>query len=273
MKEELIHLLKNGDDWMSGEALSRHFGVSRMAIAKHIQALRQEGYLIEAITRRGYLLKQAPDVINLASIQKNITTHHIGCGEWDLLKETTSTNQYAMQKAAENTPDGSLVIAVRQSSGRATKGKKWFSSPRGITFSVILRPSNLSLDKLTYIKYMGMLAVQDTLKKVANLEVTLQQPNDITINHKKMGGILIETALIANEIDWVVMGIGCNLNAEIEEFPAEIHPIVTSVYNETKHSVARNLFYQEIIQRLDDYYDLILHQEAQFKKICTSRIA
>lgn len=271
MKEQLIQLLKEGNDWLSGEALSRHFGVSRMAIAKHIQSLRQEGYLIEAVTRRGYQLKQFPDEIHIRAIQKKIHTKVIGQGEWDLLDETESTNQYAMQKAAEGMPAGSIVIAGKQVSGRATKGKKWFSSPRGIAFSVVLRPT-VALYRLDSIKYIGMLSVQDTLKKVANISITLQRPNHFSMNHKKMGGVLIETALIANEIDWLVLGIGCNLNAEIEEFPAEMQDTVTSVYNETQHVVVRDLFYQEIIQQLDYYYHLFIHEDAQFDALCASRI-
>lgn len=271
MKEQLIQLLKESDTWVSGEALSRHFGVSRMAIAKHIQALRQAGYLIEAITRRGYLLKQAPDPIHLTEIQKKVKTTIIGRGQWCLLDETDSTNEYAMQKAADGLPNGSVIIAGKQVSGRATKGKKWFSSPRGIAFSVLLRP-DLPLEKLVDIRYMGMLAVQDTLKKIADLEVTLHQPNQIMANHKKMGGVLVETALIANDIDWAVLGIGCNLNAEMEEFPEEIHDIVTSAYNETKHPIIRDTFYEEIIQRLDYYYDMIMHKPKNFSALCTSRI-
>lgn len=271
MKEQLIQLLKEGDGWLSGEALSRHFGVSRMAIAKHIQSLRQEGYLIEAVTRRGYQLKQAPDEIHLAVIQKEINTTVIGQGEWDLLDETESTNQYAMQKAAEGMPNGSVIIAGKQGSGRATKGKKWFSSPRGIAFSVVLRP-NVALHRLDSVKFIGMLAIQDTLKTIAQMDITLQRPNNFIMNHKKMGGVLIETALIANDIDWLVLGIGCNLNAEIEEFPKEMHDNVTSVYNETQHIVVRDLFYQEVIQQLDHYYHLFIHEPAQFDTLCAARI-
>ena len=270
IKTQIIKLLGDHKNWVSGETISQQFGISRAAIGKHINALRKEGYLIQAVTRRGYLLKQAPDTIELKKIQYQSNTQLLGHAQWFLLPETSSTNQEAILKAIAGAPEGSIIIASKQTAGRGTKGKTWFSAPRSIYFSVILRPA-FNLEKLPLLINMGMLATQDTLKKVTHLKTTLQQPNDIYINDRKIAGVSIEASIISHEIDWAVLGIGCNLNVEISEFPAQMQPHATSTLHETRQLIERNLFYKILIQQLDYYYYLLSDQTEQFQKIWQSR--
>ena len=271
IKTQIIKLLGDSKGWVSGETISQQFGISRAAIGKHINALRKDGYLIEAVTRRGYLLKQVPDVIELKEIQCELNTQLLGQAQWFLLPETSSTNQEAIVSAAKDVPEGSVIIASKQTLGRGTKGKTWFSAPRSIYFSVILRPA-FTLEKLPLIISMGMLATQDTLKKLLHLETTLQHPNDLYVNNRKIAGVSIEASIISHEIDWVVLGIGCNLNVELSEFPAQMQSYVSSTLHETMQLIKRNLFYKILIQQLDYYYQLLVEQTEQFQKVWLSRI-
>lgn len=259
-KKKLIQILKEGDGWISGEDISRMLGVSRVAIAKHITSLRNDGYLIEAAPRRGYSLRIIPDEINIDCIKNSLTTKIIGKKEWILLPETRSTNQEAILHAAQGAPEGTIIIAQKQTNGRGRKGKEWFSAPRSIYFSAILRP-NISPEKQAMLTTMITVAIHKTLIDFAQLDATIKWPNDILVHGKKIAGTLVETGLIADEIEWVVIGVGCNINTERSEFPIAIQDKVTSVFEEKKQVISRNHFYQKLIEWFDHYYLLLLSDQ------------
>lgn len=261
-KEQVIESL-NTKEWISGESLSQQLGISRAAIAKHVNSLRHEDYLIESAPRRGYLLKLSPDPIDINLIKKSLKTKIIGKGEWLYLDNTSSTNQEAMIRGAQNIADGSLILAGVQTGGRGRKGKTWFSAPRSVSFSAVLHP-NIPSKKLSLLTLIATLSVQKTLKEFVGLDAKIKWPNDVLINQKKLAGILVEASLSAGEIDWVVIGIGCNINTERSEFPPEISQSITSVLEESAKNYSRNVIYKEIISYLDHYYSLLLNnQEAQ----------
>ena len=259
-KERLVQLLKASSDWVSGENLSQQLGVSRMAIAKHIASLRNEEYLIESAPRRGYLFKLAPDIIDIDVIKKMVNTRIIGKGDWLLVEKTYSTSQEAILLAAKGAPDGSIVIAQKQTNGKGRKGKEWFSSPRSAHFSIVLRPTILA-KKLPIFSVIATLAVQKTLAHLEKLDAIIKWPNDVLINGRKIAGILVETGFIEEEIEWIVIGIGCNLNTENSEFPERIREYVTSTLEESQKYCSRNLFYQNVIEWLDHYYHLLLEEK------------
>lgn len=256
-KTKLIQILKESNDWISGEDISRMLGVSRVAIAKHMTSLRNDGYLIEAAPRRGYLLKITPDEINIDWIKNSLTTKIIGQKEWILLPETLSTNQEAILHAAQGAAEGTIIMAQKQTNGRGRKGKEWFSAPRSIYFSTVLRP-DISPEKQAMLTTMATVAVQKTLIDFTELDATIKWPNDILVHGKKIAGTLVETGLIADKIEWVVIGIGCNMNTERSEFPIEIQDKITSAFEEKKQLISRNHFYQKLIEWLDHYYLLLL---------------
>ena len=139
-KSRVARLLANGQQWISGESISNSLGISRAAVAKHIASLRAEGYLIDALPRRGYLCRIVPDPINLELIKKRLTTRSVGRTAWLYLTEIDSTNQEAVVRASEGLPDGSVVLAERQTMGRGRKGRFWHSLPRSVYLSVVIRP-------------------------------------------------------------------------------------------------------------------------------------
>ena len=256
-KEQLIHLLKASKDWVSGEDLSRQLGVSRMAVAKHIASLRGEDYLIESAPRRGYLFKLAPDRVDIETIKNTIDTRTIGKGQWLLVKQARSSNQEAQLLAAQGAAHGSIVLVQKQTNGRGRKGKEWFSAPRSACISIVLRP-DLPAQKLPLFSVIATLSVQKTLAEFEQLDARIKWPNDVLIHGKKIVGVLVETGFIAEEIEWVVVGIGCNLNVEATEFPEDIRDRVTSTLKESGQYYSRNLFYQRLLQWFDHYYQQLL---------------
>lgn len=259
-KDKIAYLLRKNKEWVSGENISGCLGISRAAVAKHVGALRHEGYLIESAPRRGYLFKLEPDKVDLNLIKNSLNTKIIGKGEWFWLDKTFSTNREAAIKGAQGALNGSLIMAGSQTNGRGRKGRKWFSAPRSIFFSTVLRP-DMAPKKLSLLTIIATLAVQQTLAEVMGLKAIIKWPNDVLVNNKKLAGVLVEAGLSAGELDWAIIGIGCNVNACASEFPEELKGLITSVMEESSKNYPRNSVYKEIIARLDYYYDLVLNKK------------
>lgn len=258
-KNKIIQILKGNNDFFSGEKISKELGISRAAVAKHVASLRKEGYLIDSVTNRGYLLKIAPDEIDLDMIKTNLSTKTIGTGQWLLLEQTASTNKDAILWATQNVPNGSIIIAKEQTEGKGRKGKKWFSSPRSIYFSIILRPENSKGMQLHSFSVMAVQAIQKTLLQLKGVQAHFKEPNDVMIEGKKIAGVLVEAGFVADEVDWVIIGIGCNLNNEKTEFPEDIQERVTSLFVESGEITSRNAFYHHLIKALDELYQQALN--------------
>ncbi|MEI6315432.1 MAG: HTH domain-containing protein, partial [Syntrophus sp. (in: bacteria)] len=127
-------------NWISGEALSRQLQVSRTAIWKHIRTMKTEGYCIDSSTRKGYLLREIPDLLRPRELREGLKTLFIGQGEIRYFDQTDSTNLRAKAMAADGAPEGTLVIAEEQTQGRGRRGRNWFSPPgAGIYLSLIIR--------------------------------------------------------------------------------------------------------------------------------------
>jgi BirA family biotin operon repressor/biotin-[acetyl-CoA-carboxylase] ligase len=258
----VLDLLRQNQEWISGEKISEMLGISRAAVGKHIGKLREESYWIEAVSRRGYRLKMEPDTLDINLIKKRTKTKIIGHGQWVHLEKTESTNSQAAVLGAAGAPEGSLVVADFQSHGRGRKGRSWFSAPRSIHFSILLRP-DMPARKLSLLSLLACLAVQKTVVELCGLEACIKWPNDILLNNKKAAAVLVEASIIGGEVAWAVIGIGYNLNAAGEEFPAELHGLVTSVFEETGKNFSRNQVYAELINQLDSYYCQFLKTGAE----------
>ena len=202
-----------------------------------------------------------PDIVDVGIIQGALQTEVIGRGQWVRQEKTGSTNNEAAALGAAGAPDGSLVLADLQTQGRGRRGRKWFSAPRSIQFSVLLRPG-LPARRLSVLSLSACLAVHKTLVELTGAAFAIKWPNDILINGKKVAAVLVEANIIGGEIAWAVMGIGCNLNAVRAEFPEELREIITSVYEATGQQLARNAVYEKLLTELDTYYTALLKHGA-----------
>jgi BirA family biotin operon repressor/biotin-[acetyl-CoA-carboxylase] ligase len=256
-KEEmiLISLKSSCTDYISGEDLSRKFGVTRAAIWKHMHALMEQGYKIESHPHRGYKLISSPDKVLPAEIRDGLETKYIG-RELYCFDEAGSTNELAMKLAESTASEGTVVIAERQTAGKGRLGRKWISpAGAGLWFSVILKPK-ISPQHSAKLTFISGLAVLDAIKALTGLKAGLKWPNDVMINGRKVCGILTEIKSGPDVIKYQVLGIGVNVNIAEKDFPDLLKCSATSLAQESKKEVVRLKLLKEILKNIETGYDL-----------------
>ena len=163
MKEAILQMLKTRQDFVSGQELCEYFQVSRTAVWKVIGQLKNEGYEIEAINRKGYRLIASPDILTEAEILSGMTTSIMGRHVY-FYDSLGSTNDQARMLAEQGAPDGTLVVAETQNTGKGRMGRAFFS-PKGcgIWMSLILKPDIPPVDA-SMITLIGAMAVQEMME-------------------------------------------------------------------------------------------------------------
>jgi len=243
-------------EYISGEILAQKLGISRVAVWKQIQRLKDMGYEIIAGQNLGYCLASRPDLLIPQEIQRGLFTKYIG-KEVYYFSELKSTNIIAKEKAshkAEGINEGALIIAERQSAGKGRLGREWFSPTGGIWLSIILYPQ-LSPSYISRITLMAAVAVVKAIKICTQIESQIKWPNDILINEKKVCGILTEMSAEPDIINWVVVGIGININIEHQEFPEDIQENAISLKEVFGKEISRVKMVQIFLQEFEKYYE------------------
>ena len=253
MKAEILTILKDTDGYVSGQELCERFGVSRTAVWKAMNQLKKEGYEIESVQNKGYHLVKTPDILNkneLVSIRK---TKWVGT-EICYFDVTDSTNTQAKSLGEGDAPNGTLVVAGKQESGRGRRGRS-FESPAGtgIFMTLLLRPE-IEPQNASMLTLVSALAVAKGIEHMVDLPVQIKWPNDIVINGKKVCGILTEMSAQMDYVNYIVIGIGINVGNE--EFPEEIKDVATSIYLESGKHVNRAMLIEKIWEEFEDYYEL-----------------
>jgi len=265
-KDELLKYLKESDGvWASGESLAAALMISRSAVWKHIKALQEEGYGIESSSKRGYALRNLPDRLLPAEIREGLETVCFGREKIEYYAETDSTNLRARALAHEGAPEGTIVVAETQTQGRGRRGRTWFSPPGcGIYVSVILRP-RVQPHEAPQLTLLTAVAMAETLLERADLPFAIKWPNDILVGGKKISGILTEMALEMDRVDYVVVGLGLNVNTPAEAMAEEIREIATSLRMLTGKIFSRVEILRAFLAKLEHYYALF--QDRQFERI------
>lgn len=254
VRDVILEILKaHQDDWASGEELSVRLKMSRAAVWKHIAKLRNDGYEIEASTRKGYQLKSAPSLLLPAEIRDGLKTSVWGKRDIVYHPETASTNTDAKVLATQGAPEGTIIIAERQTRGRGRLGRTWFS-PRsqGIYISFIIRP-RLSLQAAPILTPLAAVVAAEALAEETGLEVFLKWPNDIMVSGKKIGGILTEIGSEMDRVDFAVVGLG--LNVHIWGFPDDLEGKATSIALETSRRISRAGLVRGCLGKLETVYE------------------
>jgi len=252
----LLQLKAENGKWISGEFLSEKNSVSRTAIWKNIKNLKNEGYEIESSPNRGHRLLKNTDMILENEIRYGLNSKTFGQKEIAHFHKTTSTNIEAIKLADKNFPEGSIVVAENQSSGRGRKGRNWFSAEKqGIYISIILRPAipPALAPRLTLVTAV---ALAKTLISETGLDAKIKWPNDVLINNKKIAGILTEMYTEVDSINHIIMGLGLNVNTPVSGFPNDIKDIATSVLIETGAEFPRIKLLQSFLQNYEYYYEI-----------------
>ncbi len=267
MQDDILGLLrKQTGSYMSGETMARKLGVSRIAVWKQIQSLKRHGYDITALKKNGYILHSSPDLLLPAEIKAGLK-NKIFCSKIYYFPSIDSTNNFAKKMAQAGVPEGIVVLAETQTQGKGRLGRTWFSPAGGsICFSLVLRPEVLPV-YAQRITLLAGVAVAVAIKKVCGAEVRLKWPNDLVIASKgtwlKVGGILTEMGAESDRINYLVTGIGLNVNLDKNSFPAELRSKVTSLKAQDPENlpVVRVKLLQQVLMELEQYYQRFLKGE------------
>ena len=250
MKSKILEILEKKGDYVSGEEISKEIGISRAAIWKHIKKLRELGYEIESKTNEGYKLIKSPEKQIEFELERLLDTKIIG-KKILFFEEVDSTNNKAKQIALEEN-EGTVVISEMQTSGRGRRGREWYSPKGGIYVTFILKP-NVSPEKASQLTLVSSLALVETLNAINNnLNAKIKWPNDVLVSGKKISGILTELSSDMEKINYIVVGVGINLNTEKEILPEN----GTSLKIEMKEEVSIKLFLKSFLE----HYDLIYQE-------------
>ena len=265
-KDALLEQLKEAkESWISGETLAAGLMVSRSAVWKQVRALQDEGYLIESSTKKGYRLRKRSELLLPAEIRDGLRTALFGQERIDYFPRIDSTNIRARMIAAEGAPEGSVVVAEEQLQGKGRRGRVWFSpAGEGIYCSVILRPRIPPYDAPQLVLASAVAAAETLLGHTA-LPVAIKWPNDILVSGRKIAGILTEMSVDMDRIDYVIIGLGLNVNTPAENLPPEIAGIATSLRAETGQTISRAALLRTYLEKLEGLYALF--QERNFEPI------
>jgi BirA family biotin operon repressor/biotin-[acetyl-CoA-carboxylase] ligase len=263
-EQVLAFLVEAGDEVVSGEAISDKLGLTRAAVWKHVEALRGQGYRIDAVATRGYRLMAVPDRLRALELRPLLNTHDLGqvlhCHE-----ELGSTNDEAKTLADAGAEHGEVVVAERQTEGRGRRGRSWISpSRRNVAFSVIVRPRDLAPARTPELTLVVAVALCDALR-AAGVEAGIKWPNDLLVGGRKVAGILTELSAEADLVHWVILGVGVNVNTRPEDFPPELRDQATSLLIERGQPSPRGLFLAACLSSMEDWYDR--HAEEGFEPI------
>lgn len=243
MKYKILEMLKEAYGYVSVSDLAEKLSISHNIIKENISQLVAEGYSIASKEDNSYLFEDTQDILNSYEIENCV-----------FVPVVDSTNNLAKALAIEDCPQWTVVTCDRQTKGRGRLGRQWIQSEKdGLYMSVVLRPELMPVQSPMLTLITGISLCQ-AINELTGLNPKIKWPNDIVINDKKVCGILTEMNAVADKINFVVVGIGVNLNQK--DFPNEIKEIATSFYMENKKNYRRKTVICCIINKLRENYNI-----------------
>ena len=265
-REKVLALLtESGTAFCSGQAMSRTLGLSRAAVWKAIDSLRQEGYEISSVPRRGYRLERSPDLLSSGELTAALSGCLLG-QKVVCLDSVDSTNNYAKKLADEGAPHGTVVLSDHQTGGRGRRGNSFLSpAGKGLYLSVLLRPELPPSDVINLTAWIAV-AVCDAVEQVIGERPGIKWTNDLILHRKKLCGILTEMSLEAEtgELQYVVAGIGLNVSQNEEDFGNEVATLAISLEQALGRRIRRADLACAIIRALDRMMGDFPHQKAAY---------
>ena len=264
MRQAILALLKKHQgSYLSGEEISKILGISRTAVWKHMNKLREEGYDIDSITKMGYKLNRIPDTLLPEEISTYLKTKVLGRDIY-YFQEIDSTNYYGKALGEKGVSEGALVLAETQQKGRGRLGRSWNSPPKkGLWFSILLRPQ-ISPQEISLLTLLAATAIVQVLKRKYQLKAGIKWPNDLLLDGRKFAGILTEMKAETDQVNYLVLGIGINVNQGAEDFPEELVNIATSLSLEKGSPLHRAKLLAAILEELENMYFRFLQEGFNF---------
>ena len=254
LRDAVLTILKERGGYVSGAEISRELYVTRMAVSNAVRALRDEGYEIDAVTNRGYLLRESADRLTAGDVYPYLPPERrelVRC-----LESVDSTNTYLKREAMAGAADGLCAVANEQTAGRGRSGRSFASAPDcGVYFSILMRPDCAPADAVTLTAHTAV-AVCRALEGACGVRAGIKWTNDIVLGTHKICGILTEMSVEGESgaLEYVVAGIGVNANNAPEDFPPELRQIAGSVFSETGVRVDRGKLAAALVRAMDEMY-------------------
>lgn len=211
----LTFLQTHSTEYLSGQDLSDVLRISRVAVWKHIKRIQELGYVVESKQKLGYKLLANSELLLPWEITSNLKTKLIGKQAY-YFDSTDSTQDQALKMAHDHTNNGAVIVATKQTGGRGRSGRRWISPKGGIWISIILQPK-FDISITTLFPIASSLALSIAIEKTFSVMPELKWPNDLTINGKKIAGILVDASMESNKIENLVLGVGINFNVNVKE--------------------------------------------------------
>jgi len=242
------------NDGVSGAELSQELGISRAAIWARIEVLRELGYEIEASPHLGYRLTNDPDLLHADDLVARLGKTKVIGRDIRVFQVTTSTNDVVEKLARDGVKEGVVIFAESQTKGRGRLGRKWVSPPgQGLWFSILLRP-DLRPQEATQLTVAAATALWRAIQSETGLSAEIKWPNDIFFRGKKAAGILTEMNAELDHVNYLILGVGVDVNQAVNEFPPDVRKIATSLCVEFGAPILRAELATAILRELDlDY--------------------
>jgi len=258
LKQQILkQLLLSRGEFISGNDLANITGVSRVAVWKHMETLKQEGYNIISVKGKGYQLQQIENIIIPEIVAEYLQTENIGRKILTLPQVDSTNNRLKAMLQERSLPTGTVLIAAAQNSGRGRRGRSWVSPPGGLWFSVLLRPP-LDLPRTALLSLVFAVACTRALQHYTETTCQIKWPNDLLIGGKKAGGILLELEGEIGAANYLIVGIGINVNLDLDSIPVEIRDYATSMQVAEHKNFELNHILATVLNQMESYYERFL---------------
>lgn len=251
---EILDLLAKGE-YVSGEDLAAKLGITRAAVWKQLKTLRELGYEITASSRKGYLLLARPDRLYPWEVEKELNTKIMG-QRIEYYEQIPSTNRRAKELLTESPVEGTLIIAEEQTAGRGRLGRNWFSPPGAALYSTVILQPKLPPNDLPKLTLVAAVALSKTIERELEQRPLVKWPNDLYLKGRKISGILTELSGELGRLEYLLLGVGVNVNQSPEDFPVEIREKAGSLRSilGRKEKISRLGLLRSYLQILEEEY-------------------
>ena len=264
---KIVTLLKSHkSEYLSGQDISEPLMLSRAAVWKHIKKLRSLGYKIDSRPKLGYRLTKTTELLLPWEISDGLETTLFGKKIY-YFDTINSTQNFAMELATKPQENGTIVIAGKQTHGRGRLNRNWISPSGGIWMSVILHPE-FEISTSTFFSIISSLALGIAIEKILKIKPEIKWPNDLTVNDKKVAGILVDASVESGRIDYLILGVGINFRIDAKKIEKTMkntgnyYGVATVIDKNNKTNPAQLV--QVFLLELERFYNLFLDGKSEY---------